>query len=144
MGSYRGTQQAELAATPEECFAAMTDYERLPEWQRAVKAARVVEHESDAGADVVEYEVDAKVTTIKYRLRQTYRPPELIDSEYVEGPFRSMTGRWTFEPAGADRTLATVDIDVDPGRWVPGPVKRAIEDALLKRALEDLRRRVES
>jgi len=141
MPDYRGRQEAELAASPQECFDALTDYERLPDWQRAVKSARVLEHGPEH--DVVEYEVDAKLTTLKYRLKQCYDEPALIDSEYVDGAFRSMSGRWTFEPRPDGRTLAAVEISVDPGRWVPGPVKRAIEEALLKRAMEDLRERVE-
>jgi ribosome-associated toxin RatA of RatAB toxin-antitoxin module len=142
MPSYRGEQQAEIEAPAQECFDALTDYERLHEWQRAVRCARVVAREGEA--DVVEYEVDAKVTTLRYRLRQTYDVPRLIDSEYAGGSLRSMSGRWTFEPLGAGRTLATVQIEADPGRWVPGPVKRVIEDALLRRAVEDLRRHVEA
>jgi hypothetical protein len=98
----------------------------------------------DGDSDLVEYEVDAKVTTLRYRLRQTYDEPRLIDSEYAGGSLRSMGGRWTFEPVDGDRTLATVAIEADPGRWVPGPVKRAIEEALLRRAVEDLRRHVEA
>ena len=141
MPAYGECRVAEIDAPPQACFDALTDYERLPEWQRAVKHARVVEHA--AGHDVVEYEVDAKLTTLKYRLKQCYEEPALIDSEYVAGAFRSMSGRWTFEPRPGGRTLAAVEISVDPGRWVPGPVKKAIEDALLKRALEDLRDRVE-
>jgi ribosome-associated toxin RatA of RatAB toxin-antitoxin module len=141
MPTYRGRQQAELDASPQECFAALTDYEALPRWQRAVCRARVVE--SRDAADLVEYEVDAKVTTLRYRLWHSYEPPRLIDSAYAGGSLRSMGGRWTFEPAGAGRTRAVVEIEADPGRWVPGPVKRAIEDALLRRAIEDLRVHVE-
>jgi ribosome-associated toxin RatA of RatAB toxin-antitoxin module len=141
MPSYRGRQQAELDASPQTCFDALTDYERLPEWQRAVKSARIVEHADDH--DVVEYEVDAKLTTLRYTLKQCYDAPRLIDSDYVDGAFRSMSGRWTFDERPGGRTLAAVEIAVDPGRWVPGPIKHAIEDALLKRALQDLRSRVE-
>lgn len=141
MPSYRGRQEVELAATPEECFEALTDYENLPEWQGAVKRARVVESGPDS--DVVEYEVDAKITTIKYSLRQTYDAPHEIDSEYVKGPFRSMSGRWTFEERPGGRTLAAVEIEADPGRWMPKPVARVVEEALLKRAVEDLRKRIE-
>jgi ribosome-associated toxin RatA of RatAB toxin-antitoxin module len=142
MASYRGQQRVEIAARPQECFEALTDYEHLHEWQRAVCSARVVGREGDA--ELVEYEVDAKLTKLHYRLRQTYDPPRLIESEYAGGSLRSMSGRWTFSEVDGDRTLATVEIEADPGRWVPGPVKRLVEDALLRRAVEDLRRHVES
>jgi ribosome-associated toxin RatA of RatAB toxin-antitoxin module len=141
MPSYRASREAEIAATPEACFAAMTDYGSMPAWQRAVKRAEIVE--TDGDADVVEYELDAKLTTITYALRQTYREPTEIDSTYVRGPFRSMSGRWTFEPAGDGRTRARVEIEADPGRFLPGPVKRVLEDALLKRAVDDLRKHLE-
>jgi ribosome-associated toxin RatA of RatAB toxin-antitoxin module len=141
MASYRGVQESEIHASPEECFEALTDYERLPEWQRAVRSARIVERKADA--DLVEYEVDAKLTTLRYRLWQTYSAPRLIDSEYAGGSLRSMSGRWTFDPAGPDRTRARVEITADPGRWVPRPVQRVIEEALLRRAVDDLRNHLE-
>ena len=141
MPSYRASREAEIAATPEECFSAMTDYDSMPEWQSAVKRAEVVE--TDGDAEIVEYELDAKLTTIRYALRQTYEAPSVIDSSYVRGPFRSMNGRWTFHPAGEGRTTARVEIEADPGRFLPGPVKRMLEDALLKRAVDDLRNHLE-
>jgi ribosome-associated toxin RatA of RatAB toxin-antitoxin module len=142
MPSYRGEQEVEIAAPPQQCFDALTDYEHLHEWQRAVRSARVLERQGNS--ELVEYEVDAQVTTLRYRLRQTYEEPRLIDSEYAGGSLRSMSGRWTFDPLERDRTLAKVQIEADPGRWVPGPLKRAIEHALLRRAVEDLRRHVEA
>jgi ribosome-associated toxin RatA of RatAB toxin-antitoxin module len=141
MGDYRGRREADIEASPEACFETMTDYERLPEWQRAVKAARVIEHGEDA--DLVEYEVDAKLRTFKYRLRCCYPEPNVIDSTYVEGPFRDFSGRWAFEPRPGGGTRASIEVELDAGRWVPGPVARAVEDALLGRAVEDLKRRVE-
>src|SRR3954452_25544764 len=59
MPAYQGRREADVAAPPEACFAALTDYASMPEWQRALKNCRVIEHGD--GQDVVEYEVDAKV-----------------------------------------------------------------------------------
>src|SRR3954452_18173157 len=41
MPDYEGRQEAEIAAPPEACFAALTDYESLPQWQRALRSVRV-------------------------------------------------------------------------------------------------------
>jgi ribosome-associated toxin RatA of RatAB toxin-antitoxin module len=143
MASYGDCQTAEIAAPPERCFALLSDYERLPSWQRAVRAARVLERDEQGRGVVVEYEVDAKVKTVRYRLRQIYDEPRRLASEYLGGDFRDFTGEWRFEPAGGDRTHAELDLRIDPGRFVPGPVRRAISDAVMRRALGDLKREAE-
>jgi ribosome-associated toxin RatA of RatAB toxin-antitoxin module len=143
MPDYQGRREAEVAAPPEACFAALTDYDSMPEWQRALKSVRVLE--PGDGSDLVEFEVDARVRTFRYRLRCLYDEPQAIDSIYVDGPFRDFSARWRFEPIGSspDRTNAVVEVRLDPGRLVPRPVARIVEDALLGRAVEDLKRRVE-
>src|SRR5438045_1829591 len=98
MPDYQGRREADIAAPPQACFDALTDYDAMPKWQRALKRVRVLEHGQDA--DVVEYEVDAKVRSLKYKLRIRYQEPELIDSAYLDGPFRDFAARWTF--AGND------------------------------------------
>jgi ribosome-associated toxin RatA of RatAB toxin-antitoxin module len=141
MPDYQGRREADIAAPPEACFAALTDYASMPQWQRALKRVRVLEH--GEGSDVVEFEVDAKVRTFKYRLRCCYDEPHAVDSQYLQGPFRDFAARWTFEPDGAGGTRAAVQVHLDPGRFVPRPVARVVEDALLGRAVEDLKARVE-
>src|SRR4051812_3527054 len=84
MPDYQGRREADIAAPPEACFAALTDYESMPEWQRTLRRVRVLERGDNE--DVVEYEVDAKVRTFKYRLRCCYDEPRAIDSAYLEGP----------------------------------------------------------
>src|SRR3954453_18449223 len=72
MPSYSDCQTAEIDATPERCFEVLTDYERLPEWQGAVRSARVLERDEQGRGAVVEYVVDARVKTVRYRLKQVY------------------------------------------------------------------------
>ena len=143
MPSYGDCQTAEIAATPERCFEVLTDYERLPEWQGAVRAARVLERDEEGRGSVVEYEVDARVKTVRYRLRQVYDAPRRLASEYLGGDFRDFSGEWRFLPLGDDRTRAELDLRIDPGRFVPGPVRSAIADAVMKRALRDLKAHLE-
>jgi ribosome-associated toxin RatA of RatAB toxin-antitoxin module len=142
MPDYQGRREADIAAPPEACFAALTDYDSMPDWQRALRSVRVLERGD--GEDVVEYEVDAKVRTFTYRLRCLYDEPRAIDSQYLEGPFRDFAARWTFDPDGRGGTRASVQVHLDPGRFVPRPVARIVEDALLGRAVEDLKARVEA
>ena len=143
MAAYGECQSAEVAAAPQRCFDALTDYERLPEWQRAVRSARVLERDEHGRGAVVEYEVDARFKTVRYRLRQIYEEPGRLASEYLGGDFRDFSGEWRFVALGDDRTRVELDLRIDPGRFVPGPLRSAISDAVMRRALRDLKAEVE-
>jgi ribosome-associated toxin RatA of RatAB toxin-antitoxin module len=142
--SYRHHRELLIDAPPTACFAALTDYERLPEWQRAVRAVRVLERDESGRGLVVEYEVDAKVKTVRYRLRQVYDEPHRLGSEYLGGDFRDFSGEWRFHDVPADRTRAELELSIDPGRLVPRPLRGLISEAVMSRALSDLKAYVEA
>ena len=143
MPTYGTCQWMEIEASPESCYAALTDYERLPEWQGAVKEVRVLERDSDGAGTVVEYEVDAKVKRVRYRLGQVHDRPHRLGCEYLGGDFRDFSGEWRFIDKGDGSTRVELDLNVDPGRFVPGPVRSAIADVVMKRALNDLKAHLE-
>jgi ribosome-associated toxin RatA of RatAB toxin-antitoxin module len=143
MASYGECRTIDVDAPPERCYALMTDYERMPSWQGAVRAVRVLEHDDQGRGAVVEYEVDAKVKTVRYRLRQIYDGPHRLASEYLGGDFRDFSGEWRFKPAGEDGTRVELDLSIDPGRFIPGPLRGAVSDAVMRRALRDLKSEAE-
>jgi ribosome-associated toxin RatA of RatAB toxin-antitoxin module len=144
MAAYGECRAIEVGAPPERCYALMTDYERIPSWQGAVRSIRVLERDDQGRGAVLEYEIDAKVRTVRYRLRQVYDEPRRLGSEYLGGDFRDFAGEWRFLPAGDARTRVELDLRIDPGRFVPGRVRSMISDAVMKRALRDLKRKAES
>jgi ribosome-associated toxin RatA of RatAB toxin-antitoxin module len=131
-------RSTEVDAPPEACFDALMDADALPTWQGAVKAARVLETDPERGT-LIEFEVDAKVKTVRYRLWQRPERPHRLGCEYAGGDFRDLSGEWRFEPLPGGRTRVELDLDVDPGRFVPGPVKALVRAAVMDRALADLR-----
>jgi ribosome-associated toxin RatA of RatAB toxin-antitoxin module len=143
MASYSGSAEAHVAASPEQCFQAMVDYEQLPQWQRAVVDCRVLSRDDEGRGRRVRYEVDARVRKVSYTLDQEYDEPARIDSQYVEGDFKDFTGSWRFEPAGGS-THVTVTASIDAGVRLPAPVVRRVNDWVLSRSVEDLKRRVEA
>jgi ribosome-associated toxin RatA of RatAB toxin-antitoxin module len=141
--SYGECRSAEIAATPQACFDALTDFERLPDWQGAVRDVEVLERDAQGRGTVVEYVVDARLRTVRYRLRQIYDEPRRLASEYLGGDFRDFGGEWRLRDAAGGHTHVELDLRIDPGRFVPRPLRNAIADAVMRSALRDLKAHLE-
>lgn len=136
-------QQILVEGTPQECFDALVDYESFPSWQRAVKSVEVVTRDSAGRGEEVSFEIDAKVKTIRYTLRYSYEPPGRITWDYVDGDVKDVDGEMVLEDRGDGTTLATYSLALDPGVWLPGPVRKVLTDQVMKGSVEDLKKRVE-
>lgn len=143
MPLYGECRSIEVEAPARSCFDALTDIDHVPDWQGAVRRADVLERDADGRASVVAYEVDARLRRVRYRLRQTYDAPRAVRSEYLGGDFRDFAGEWRFVPLSRRRTRVELDLRIDPGRLVPRPVRAVISDAVMRRALRDLKAHVE-
>ncbi len=145
MARYTGRAATTVPAPPPEVFAALTDYERLPSWQRAVRRATVLERDAGGRGREVAYEIDVRLGTVRYVLRHGYEDDRQdvrrITSEYVRGDFRDCEGAWTLVPEPLDATRAEFALRIDPGRRIPGPAVRLLNEVVLRGAVEDLRRR---
>jgi ribosome-associated toxin RatA of RatAB toxin-antitoxin module len=133
-----------IQADPATCFSAITDYETFPDWQAAVKDVEVMSRDKAGRGLDVRFEIDAKVRQVSYTLRYAYEPPHLITWDYVDGDVKSVDGEFVFEDQRDGTTLATYSLAIDPGVWLPGPVKKVLTDQVMKRSVEDLKRRVEN
>jgi ribosome-associated toxin RatA of RatAB toxin-antitoxin module len=139
---YEATHTIDVHAGPEECFVVLTDYERLPEWQSGVSECRVLSTDASGRGEEVEYAIDVKLRTVRYRVRHLYDEPGWIGSEYLGGDFREFGGDYRFEGVGAG-THVTFNLRIDPGLRVPGRLAKMLNEAVMARALEDLKERVE-
>jgi uncharacterized membrane protein len=143
MGIARGEQSAQIEAPPDACFDAITDYETFPEWQQAVISTEVLERYPDGLGKLVEVHVDAKFRHVRYRLRYHYDPPRRVWWDFVEGDgVEDVEGEYTFEAADG-ATLATYRLGIDAGVPIPGLIARRLNNGVMRRSVEDLKRRVE-
>lgn len=143
MSRYEAERTVEIAAPAQACFDALTDYEHLADWQANVNDCEVVSRdERGRGLDVA-YEVDAKVKTVRYRLRHDYDEPRRIGSTYLGGDFRHFEGHYelTDTPGGCTVTLR---LAIDPGLRLPRPLVRVVNEAVMGRALAELRDHVQN
>lgn len=134
----------EIAATPDECFEAITDYESFPTWLSAVYETDVLERDpkSELG-ELVHFEVDGKVRKVRYTLRYSYDRPDRIEWDFVEGEgIKRLEGEWRFEPSG-DGCLATYKTGIDAGAGVPGPVAKRVQKGTVKKVIEELKAEAE-
>jgi uncharacterized membrane protein len=134
----------DIKATAAEVFEVATDFEAYPEWNANIKKVKVVETDDEGRASQVWMEVDAKVKTVTYTLTYDYsRAPEYFSWKLLEGDVKALSGAYTFDEFD-DVTDVTYETAIDPGFPVPGFLKRQAEKAIVKGALEDLKKRVES
>lgn len=133
-----------IEAEPAVCFDEITSYQTFPEWQAAVKEVDVLSVDSSGLGRDVRFVIDAKVRVVSYTLRYSYEQPHLVTWDYVEGDVKSVDGSFSFSDEGDGTTLATYSLDIDPGVWLPGRVKKMLTEQVMKRSVEDLKRRVEN
>jgi ribosome-associated toxin RatA of RatAB toxin-antitoxin module len=140
VAGYADSASKTIPASIDQVWDAMLDFGRMPEWQRSIKQARIVERDEEGRGAVVAYEVDVRVATVRYTLRHRYEPPTAIRGTYVEGDFRDCHGDWEFTDLGDGTTDACFRLAIDPGRAVPSTVRRMMSRRVMQGSLEDLRR----
>lgn len=148
MGTVSGERTVEIDAPIERVYAIAADIQNATEWQGSLKDVEVLERDGDRRAILVETRSDAKVKTVSSRLRFSYDEPTGIKWVQEKGDTKSLTGYWTFEDLGGDRTRATYALEVDPGRMlgmlIRGPVEGQVRDFLLGGAAEGLKQHAEA
>ena len=134
----------DVKATAEEIFEVATDFEAYPEWNTNIKRAEIKETDGQGRATQVFYEVDAKVKTVTYTLEYDYsNAPESFSWDLVDGSVKELSGSYTFDEFD-DVTEVQYETKIDPGFPLPGILKRQAEKQIVKGALADLKKRVES
>ena len=134
----------DVEATAEEIFEVATDFEGYPDWNSNIKKVEVKETDDDGRATQVWYEVDAKVKTIRYTLEYDYsNAPESFSWSLLDGDVKELSGSYSFDEFD-DVTEVAYETRIDPGFPLPGLLKRQAEKQIVRGALADLKKRVES
>ena len=89
-------ERRHLPYRADQLFDLVADVERYPEFLPWCVAARVRERKPDLiVADLV---IGFRMFRERFTSRVKLSPPQRIDVEYTEGPFRYLTNHWIFEP----------------------------------------------
>jgi uncharacterized membrane protein len=134
----------DIVASAEEIFAVATDLEKYPEWNANIKKVEVKESDDEGRPTKVWMQVDAKIKTVSYTLAYDYsEAPESFSWDLVEGDVKELSGSYVFDEFD-DVTEVRYETRVDPGFPMPGMIKRQAQKQIVKGALQDLKKRVES
>jgi carbon monoxide dehydrogenase subunit G len=134
----------EVAATPREVMAVLTDFEAYPDWVGNLERVEVLGHDRRGRGTRVAFQVRTPVLSASYTLTYTYAAGDQgMAWAYLEGTLDDMSGSYRLEPGG-DGTLVTYRLAVELGVPLPGLLKRQAASQVGRSALGDLKRRVES
>jgi uncharacterized membrane protein len=134
----------DVRAQVDELFEAATDFEAYPQWNENIRAVEILERDHLGRATKVWMKVDAKLKMVSYTLAYDYRDaPERFAWRLIDGDVKQLEGSYRFHDLG-DVAEVVYEIKVDPGFPLPAPIKRQAERQIVRSALEDLKRRVES
>jgi ribosome-associated toxin RatA of RatAB toxin-antitoxin module len=126
--------------SPAQIYALVSDFERYPEFLPWCSGARLLtraENELTAQLDLSRSGIHSSFTT-----RNTLVPDERIDMQLLDGPFRTLQGRWDFRPIAQRgckvELLIRFEMQSGPLGFLLGPVFErscsSLMDAFLQRA----------
>jgi ribosome-associated toxin RatA of RatAB toxin-antitoxin module len=135
----------EVAATPPAVMAVVADFDAYPEWVGNLEQVEVLARDRRGRGTRVAFRLRTPVLSAAYTLAYRYAPREGgLSWEYVEGTLEDLSGSYALEPTGDGTTRVTYRLDVELGMPLPGLVKRQAARQIVRSALSDLKRRVES
>ena len=135
----------EVYATPTEVMAVVADFEAYPEWVGNLEEVEVLHRDRRGRGTRVAFRLRTPVGDQAYTLAYRYQPKDAgVTWTYVEGTLDDLAGSYELEPAAQGTTRVTYRLQVALGAPLPGLVKRQAARQIVRSALADLKRRVES
>ncbi|WP_052849387.1 SRPBCC family protein [Streptomyces avicenniae] len=135
-----------IEATPAEVMAVIADFGRYPDWTGEVKEAEVLAADATGRAEEVRLLLDAGAIKDEHTLRYAWHGEQEVSWSLVKSRMlRALDGSYRLAPvADGTRTEVTYQLTVDVKIPMLGSIKRKAEKVIIDRALEGLKKRVES
>jgi ribosome-associated toxin RatA of RatAB toxin-antitoxin module len=136
-----------IAASPQQLFDVVTDFDHYSDWIRDLKSVEVVRRDDDGRAIEVQYRAAAMGRSTSYTLQYDYSDaPRSLPWKLVRGDImRRLDGAYEFVPVPDDpeRTDVVYHLTVELIVPLPGFVKRRAESKIMHNALRELKAHVE-
>ncbi|WP_030616633.1 SRPBCC family protein [Streptomyces sclerotialus] len=135
-----------IEAAPAVVMGVIADFDRYPEWTGEVKEAEVKEKDDHGRARQVRLVLDAGAIKDDHTLAYTWTGEHEVSWSLVKSQMlRALDGSYRLTPVdGGVRTKVTYQLTVDVKIPMLGMIKRKAEKVIIDRALDGLKKRVES
>ena len=135
----------DVHATPAEVMAVVADFEAYPDWVGNLEQVEVLARDRRGRGTRVAFRLRTPLGDQAYTLAYRYQAKDAgVGWTYVEGTLQDLAGSYTLEPTGGGTTRVIYRLEVDLGMPLPGLVRRQAAKQIVRSALGDLKRRVES
>jgi ribosome-associated toxin RatA of RatAB toxin-antitoxin module len=135
----------EVFATPSEVMAVVADFEAYPDWVGNLEEVEVLARDRRGRGTRVAFRLRTPMGDQAYTLAYRYQPKDAgVTWTYVEGTLDDLAGSYELDPSDDGTTKVTYRLEVALGVPLPGLVKRQAAKQIVRSALADLKRRVES
>jgi len=135
----------EVDATPAEVMAVVADFDAYPDWVGNLDQVEVLARDRGGRGTRVAFRLGTPWGEQAYTLAYRYQPKDAgMSWTYVEGTLDDLAGSYALEPAGKGTTRVTYQLEVSLGMPIPGFLMRQAAKQIVRSALGDLKRRVES
>ncbi|TAK32093.1 MAG: hypothetical protein EPO21_15825 [Chloroflexota bacterium] len=134
---YRILAEQVVDAPQHVAYQLAADVSRYPEFLSGLEGARV-------HGDLVEMTARVGPLSLTWTCKATFEPCNTITTTLCQGPFRSLTGRWSFTPHGG-KTKVTLELRVEPAvgpRFIERLVAKAMESQVEK-SIKAFRKRID-
>jgi ribosome-associated toxin RatA of RatAB toxin-antitoxin module len=135
----------EVFATPSEVMAVVADFEAYPDWVGNLEEVEVLARDRRGRGTRVAFRLRTPMGDQAYTLAYRYQPKDAgVTWTYVQGTLDDLAGSYELDPSDDGTTKVTYRLEVALGVPLPGLVKRQAAKQIVRSALADLKRRVES
>jgi ribosome-associated toxin RatA of RatAB toxin-antitoxin module len=141
-----GEGTTEIAASPVEVLAVITDFAAYPKWASGVKKAEVRKKDSKGRPNEVFFDVGQMGIGATYTLAYRYKAKDgglSWKSTEATGAVKKIEGEYLLEPSG-NKTKVTYRLKLEPAINLGGFMKRQAERTIVNAALGGLKKQVES
>ena len=135
----------EIYASPAEVMAVVADFGAYPDWVGNLEEVEVLARDRRGRGTRVAFRLGTPWGEQAYTLAYQYQPRGAgMSWTYVEGSLEDLAGSYALEPVGDGATRVTYQLEVALGMPIPGFLMRQAAKQIVRSALGDLKRRVES
>ncbi len=135
----------DVHATPAEVMAVIADFESYPDWVANLERVEVLARDRRGRGTRVAFRLRTPLGDQAYTLAYRHQPRDAgVSWTYVEGTLEDLSGAYVLEPGADGATRVTYRLEVALGMPLPGLVRRQAARQIVRSALGDLKRRVES